>query len=86
MTLYWIGSIVLLVVIFPVVVYLLNGVLREAKSIVASTGQIATAAAAGSRDLDAVPLLLTTQDQVKRTVATVADYGGSLDVIVDDAE
>jgi hypothetical protein len=86
MTLYWIGSIVLLVVIFPVVVYLLNGVLREAKSIVASTGQIAAAAAAGSSDLDAVPLLLTTQDQVKRTVATVADYGGSLDVIVDDAE
>ena len=86
MTLYWIGSLVLLVVVFPVVVYLLNGVLREAKSIVASTNQIAVAAAAGSRDLDAVPLLLTTQDQVKRTVATVADYGGSLDVIVDDAE
>ena len=29
---------------------------------------IAAVAAAGSKDLDAVPLLLTTQDQVIRTV------------------
>jgi hypothetical protein len=42
-------------------------------------------AAAGSKDLDAVPLLLTTQDQVRQTVAGVAAYGGSLDVIIDDA-
>ena len=34
MTLWWIGSVVLLVVIFPVVVYLLNGVLSAANSIV----------------------------------------------------
>ena len=32
-----------------------------------------------------MPLLLTTQDQVIRTVEGVADYGGSLDVIIDDA-
>ena len=43
-------------------------------------------AAAGSKDLDATALLLTTQDQVAQTVAGVANYGGSLDVIVDDAE
>jgi hypothetical protein len=28
----------------------------------------------------------TTQDQVAQTVALVANYGGSLDVILDDAE
>jgi hypothetical protein len=33
-----------------------------------------------------VPLLLTTQEHVKTTVEVVANYGGSLDVIVDDAE
>jgi hypothetical protein len=33
-----------------------------------------------------VSLLLTTQDQVAQTVAGVANYGGSLDVIIDDAE
>jgi hypothetical protein len=86
MTLLWIGSIVLLVVIFPVVVYLLRGVLQAAESIVPSVEGIAGVATAGSKDLDAAALLLTTRDQVEQTVAGLADYGGSLDVILDDAE
>ena len=49
MTLWWIGDIVLLVVLLPVVVYLLSGVLKAAQSIVPSVRQIATVAAAGSR-------------------------------------
>jgi hypothetical protein len=86
MTLWWIGNAVLLLVILPVVVILLSGVLNAARSIVPSVHRISAAAAAGSKDLDAAALLLTTQDQVERTVAGVAEYGGSLDVIVDDAE
>ena len=86
MTLWWIGDVVLLVVVLPVVVFLLNGVLRAARSIVPSVNEIAGTAAAGSKDLDAAALLLTTEQQVKDTVAGVANYGGSLDVIVDDAE
>ena len=85
MTLWWILDLVLLLVVVPVVVILLNNVLKEAKSIVPSINRISTAAAAGSKDLDAVPLLLTTQDQVKQTVNLVADYGGSLNTILDDA-
>ena len=85
MTLWWIGNVLLLVVLVVVIV-LLSGVLTAAKSIVPSVGQIAGAAAAGSKDLDATALLLTTQDQVQQTVAGVAAYGGSLDVILDDAE
>ena len=85
MTLWWIGDIVLLVVVVPVVLYLLNAVLSASKSIVPSVRKIADVTAAGSKDLDAVPLLLTTQDQVRQTVAGVANYGGSLDVIIDDA-
>ena len=86
MTLWWIGNAVLLLGVLPVVIYLLNGVLKAADSIVPSVNQIATVAAAGSKDLDATALLLTTQDQVRETVAGVANYGGSLDVILDDAE
>ncbi len=85
MTLWWIGDIVLLVVLLPVVVYLLNGVLGAAKSIVPSVSEIASIASAGSKDLDAAALLVTTRDQVTQTVAGVANYGGSLDVILDDA-
>ena len=86
MTLWLIGSIVLLVVVLPVVVVLLRGVLEAARSIVPSVDRIATVARAGSKDLDAAPLLLTTRDQATQTIAGVANYGGSLDVIVDDAE
>ena len=85
MTLWWIGDIVLLVVVVPIVLYLLNGVLSASKSIVPSVHKIRDVTAAGSKDLDAVPLLLTTQEQVRETVALVANYGGSLDVIIDDA-
>jgi len=83
--LWWIGDAILLVAIIPVVVYLLKGVLDAATSIVPSVEKIASVAAAGSKDLDATALLLTTQDQVAQTVAGVAEYGGSLDVILDDA-
>jgi hypothetical protein len=86
MTLWWIGSLVLLLVVLPIVVVLLRGVLETARSIVPSVDRIADTAAAGSRDLDAAALLLTTREQVEQTVAGVAAYGGSLDVIVDDAD
>ena len=85
MTLEWIGDAVLLLVVLPVVIYLLNGVLKAANSIVPSVHGIATAAQNGSKDLDAAALLLTTQGQVIKTIETAAEYGGSLDVILDDA-
>jgi hypothetical protein len=86
MTLWWILDFVLLLVVVPVVVILLKNVLEEANNIVPSIAKIRDAARAGSKDLDAVPLLLVTQDQVQQTVANVAAYGGSLDVILDDAK
>jgi hypothetical protein len=85
MTLWWIGDLVLLLVVLPVVAYLLHGVLAAARSIEPSVQRIAAAAAAGSRDLDAAALLLTTREQVSETVQLVAGYGGSLDTILDDA-
>ena len=79
-------ALVLLLVVLPIVVILLRNVLTEATSIVGSIERIKQAAQKGSKDLDAAPLLLTTQDQVTQTVAGIAGYGGSLDVILDDAE
>ena len=85
MTLFWIGSLVVLLVVLPVVILLLHGVLSAARSIEPSVDRIAAVTAEASKDLDAVPLLLTTQEHVKTTVEVVANYGGSLDVILDDA-
>ena len=86
MTLWWIGNAVLLVVVLPLVIYLLHGVYTAASSIVPSVRGIADTTAAASKDLDATALLLTTQSQIEQTVAGLANYGGSLDVILDDAE
>ena len=85
MTLEWIGDAVLLLVLLPVVVYLLRGVLNAARSITPGVEQIAATAQASSRDLDSAALLATTQEQVGNTIATAANYGGSLDMILDDA-
>jgi hypothetical protein len=85
MTLFWIGSLIVLLVVLPVVILLLHGVLSAARSIEPSVDRIAAVTAEASKDLDAVPLLLTTQEHVKTTVEVVANYGGSLDVILDDA-
>jgi len=82
---WWIGDVVLLVVVLPVVVYLLRGVLDAANVITSSVAKIAQAARAGSKDLDAVQLLVRTREQTVETVQVVARYGGSLDQIVDDA-
>ena len=86
MILQWIGDAALLLVVAPVVVVLLRRVLDAATQITGSVDRIAAAARRGSADLDAVPLLLTTQQQVHATVSVVADYGGSLDIILDDAD
>jgi hypothetical protein len=85
MTLVWIGALVLLLVLLPVVVYLLRGVLSAARAVTPTVEALIPVTEAASKDLDAVELLGTTQKQVNATVAVVADYGGSLDVILEDA-
>jgi hypothetical protein len=85
MTLWWIGNVVLLLVIVPVVVILLRGVLDAAKATSRAVDALRPVAEAGSKDLDAVELLNTTQGQVSQTVAVVAEYGGSLDTVLEDA-
>jgi hypothetical protein len=86
MILWWLGDVILLFVVLPAVIYLLRATLNAVSGIPKTVDSIASTASAGSRDLDAVPLLLTTQDAVIKTVAGVADYGSSLDVILDDAK
>lgn len=81
----WIGALVLLVVVVPVVVVLLKGVLDAARRVSAAVEQVEGAARSASADLDAVELLGTTRTQVNQTVGVVANYGGSLDTILDDA-
>jgi hypothetical protein len=79
----WLMVIVLIAVI-PVVVGLLKGVLGAARSIPPRIDAIAGVATAASQDLDAVVILLTTQNYISQIVSSVANYGGSLDVALPD--
>ena len=79
----WIMVIVLIAVI-PVLVGLLKGVLGAAASIPPRIDAIAGVATAASLDLDAVVILLTTQNYISQIVSSVANYGGSLDVALPD--
>jgi hypothetical protein len=79
----WLMVIVLIAVI-PVVVGLLKGVLGAARSIPPRIDAIAGVATAASQDLDAVVVLLTTQNYISQIVSSVANYGGSLNVALPD--
>jgi hypothetical protein len=81
----YVGALVLLFVVFPVVVILLRGVLLAAKTIPPTIDAIAQVATAGSRDLNAVKLLYTTQPAVNQIIGVVANFGGSLDILMEDA-
>jgi hypothetical protein len=79
----WIMVVVLIAVI-PVVVGLLKGILGAARSIPPRIDAIAGVATAASTDLDAVVQLLTTQGYISQIVASVANYGGSLNAALPD--
>ncbi len=78
--------IVVIVLILSAVVLVnrLQAVLAVATSIPPHIDAIAGVAAAGSRDLDAVAVLLTTQGYIKSIKESVLDYGGSLNAALPD--
>jgi len=79
----WLMVIILIVVVL-LLMKLLQRVLKAATSIPAKIDAIAGVAAAASRDLDAVAVLLTTQGYIKSIKHSVLDYGGSLNVALPD--
>lgn len=79
----WIMVIVLAVVIL-LLMQLLKRVLAAATSIPAKIDAIAGVAAAASKDLDAVAVLLTTQGYIGSIKNSVLDYGGSLNAALPD--
>ncbi len=84
MEILWV-MVVVLILAAVVLVLLLKGVLDAAKRITPVVKAISGVAAAGSRDLDAVIALVTTQNYISQVVAGLANYGGSLDAALPDA-
>jgi len=76
--------VIILIVAALLLVSLLKRVLMAATSIPPKIDAIAGVAAAASRDLDAVAVLLTTQGYIRSIKNSVLDYGGSLNAALPD--
>ena len=72
MVLWWIGSVILLVVILPVVIVLLNRVLAALERIRAASDGILSGGVALIGELDGAPEALATTDTTIQAVATGA--------------
>lgn len=79
MVLWWIGNVVLLLVIVPVLVALLNRVLAALERIRGASDEILTGGVALIGELDRTPELLATTDQTVHDVSVGAvRYAGSV--------
>ena len=79
MVLWWIGNIILLVVVLPFVIYLLNRVLAALERIRHATGDILTGGVALVGGLTPVPdALATTDTTVKEISVGAVRYAGSV--------
>jgi hypothetical protein len=77
-------TVIVLILSAVVLVNRLKAVLSVATSIPPKIDAIAGVAAAASRDLDAVAVLLTTQGYIGSIKNSVLDYGGSLNAALPD--
>ena len=77
--LWWIGNIILLVVVVPVLVALLNRVLAAAERIRGAADEILAGGGALAGELEGVPEALAQTDETVHDVAVgAARYGGSV--------
>jgi hypothetical protein len=79
MVLWWIGNVILLVVVLPVVIFLLNRVLAAVERIRAATDDILSGGVALVGELDGLPDRLAVTDTTIKEVSTGAvRYAGSV--------
>jgi hypothetical protein len=79
MVLWWIGNVILLVVVLPVVIYLLNRVLAAVERIRGATDNILAGGVALIGELDGLPeALAVTDTTVKEISVGAVRYAGSV--------
>jgi hypothetical protein len=79
MVLWWIGNVILLVVVLPVVIFLLNRVLAALERIRAAADNILAGGVALVGELDGLPDALAVTDETVREVSVGAvRYAGSV--------
>ena len=78
MALWWVGNVVLIAVVLPVVVLLLRGVLAPVQEIGQTAAALASAAPALLTDLDALSEVVETQRLVHEAAGGIVRYGNAL--------
>jgi hypothetical protein len=79
MVLWWIGNVILLVVVLPVVIFLLNRVLAALERIRAATDNVLAGGVALIGELDGLPeALAVTDETVKEVSVGAVRYAGSV--------
>ena len=79
MVLWWIGNVILLVVVLPVVVFLLNRVLAALERIRAAADNVLAGGVALIGELNGLPeLLAVTDETVKEVSVGAVRYAGSV--------
>jgi hypothetical protein len=79
MTLWWIGNVILLVAVLPVVIYLLNRVLAALERIRGAADNILSGGVALIGELNGLPeALATTDETVKEVSVGAVRYAGSV--------
>jgi len=79
MVLWWIGNVILLVVVLPVVIYLLNRVLAAVERIRAATDNVLAGGVALIGELNGLPeALAVTDETVKEISVGAVRYAGSV--------
>jgi hypothetical protein len=79
MVLWWIGNVVLLVVVLPVVIFLLNRVLAAVERVRAATDNILAGGVALIGELNGLPeALAVTDETVKEVSVGAVRYAGSV--------
>ena len=79
MVLWWIGNVILLVVVLPVVIYLLNRVLAASERIRAATDNVLAGGVALIGELNGLPeALAVTDETVKEISVGAVRYAGSV--------
>jgi hypothetical protein len=79
MVLWWIGNVILLVVVLPVVIYLLNRVLAAVERIRGATDNVLAGGVALIGELDGLPeALAVTDETVKEVSVGAVRYAGSV--------
>jgi hypothetical protein len=79
MVLWWIGNVILLVVVLPVVIFLLNRVLAALERIRGATDHVLAGGVALVGELDGLPeALAVTDETVKEVSVGAVRYAGSV--------